>query len=374
MIIDERIRESIYNAFGVDLSLEENSLHIIIKKLTSKEDLHESEVVIAMSSLMSSDIAHADIEAYLVALHKKGETEEEIATSARVMRIFASKIYTDHNKAKFKDINIVDCCGTGGGANVFNVSTAVALMLAANGLYVAKHGNRAITSLSGSADVLEVLGVKIDIPASKVGECILQARIGFLFAPLFHQATKNVQQVRRKLKHKTIFNILGPLTNPAEPTYQLIGVYDPALTEKMARVLKLLNVKKAVVVHGHTPCGTGLDEVSTVGKTKVSELSTTGDIKNYLFSPAEVSLKQTSLDELRGGNATCNASIIKAIVQDKCRGPKADIVALNAAFAFMACDCVNTIDDGLRLSNEIIADKKADTLLENFIKCTNGMK
>ena len=372
-MIQEHIREEIFNTFNIDLELEKDSLQDIIKKLKAKKNLEKRETIIAMSSLMSPDVSTHDIAVYLTALHEKGETVEEIATSARVMRIFASKIYNEQNKEEFLKRDIVDCCGTGGGVNIFNISTAVSFILAAGGLYVAKHGNRAITSLSGSADVLEALGAKIDIPATKVGKCILHTRIGFLFAPLFHQATKNVQLVRRKLPHKTIFNLLGPLTNPAEPKFQIIGVYDQDLTEKIINVLKLLGVKKAFVVHGFTPCGKGIDEVSTLGLTKVSELLTNGEIKNYLFDIKDVGLAQTTPEALQGGDAIENARLIKGLFNGSITGAQEEIVSLNAAFGFVASNRVQNVQEGFELSRRLMSDGSCTSVLNSFIKYTKEM-
>lgn len=372
MNIEEHIKKEIFNTFNIDLDNAKSTITDVIKKLQGKRDLSENDVIIAMSSLMSLEISQDDIAAYLTALHEKGETIEEIATSARVMRIFASKVYTRENKKEFEQLDLLDCCGTGGGINVFNISTAVALIVAAGGVSVAKHGNRAITSRSGSADVLEALGVKIDIPQSKVGECILKVGIGFLFAPLFHKATKNVQQVRRTLLHKTIFNILGPLTNPTEPSYQVIGVYHADLTERFAHVLKLLGLKRACVVHGFTPCGGGMDEISTLGQTKVSELMQNGDIKNYFFRPQEIGIPDTTRETLQGGDAHDNASLIRNILSGDAKGAQEEIVVLNTAFAFMVCGRVKHIKDGIKLSRDLIANGACRDTLEKLITFTNN--
>ncbi len=374
MHIEDNIRKEINNTFGIEVELDKCNLKSIIDKLKRKENLSENEVVIAMSSLMSNDVSKDDIALYLKYLHEKGETVDEIAISASVMRIFATKIYNVDNKEKFKNIEIVDCCGTGGGINIFNISTIISFILAAGGLYVAKHGNRAITSRSGSADIIEALGAKIDIPANKVGECIINTRMGFLFAPHFHQATKNVQKVRRSIKHRTIFNILGPLTNPANPTYQIIGVYDKNLTEKIVKVLKLLKVKRAIVVHGFTPCGKGMDEVSTLGRTQVSELLMNGGISNYIFSLNEIGLSQTTIENLKCSNIDENVKVVRKILTGSITGPRLEIVLLNAAFGFMASNRVKNVQEGFDLSLKLINNGECKRVLNNFIHFTNEIK
>jgi len=372
MKIEKHAIEEIFNTFNIDVSSTRETLKGITAKLHAKENLTEREVVVAMCFLMSTDTDHADSAAYLSALHEKGETEEEIATSARVMRIFSTKIYTEENKAQFDALDIVDCCGTGGGLSIFNISTLVAIVLAASGLSVAKHGNRAITSQSGSADILEAFGVNITIPPHKVGECILKNKIGFLFAPHFHRATKNVQQVRKSLPHKTIFNLLGPLTNPAEPTYQIIGVYDPHLTEIIARVLKLLGVKRAAVCHGYTPCGKGMDEVSTLGKTKVSEVLPNGEITTYVFDVADVGIKEATYGQFTTGDAATLAPHLRTILSGNVTGPDEEIVVVNAAFGLLASNRVATIQEGVQQARAVIHSGACNDVLERFIAFTHA--
>jgi len=373
MKIADSIKLEIGKSFDIDLSAVEGGfLKGVTEKLEKGQDLSENEAIIATTALMSDDITHPEISAYLAALHHKGETELEIASSAKVMRIFATKIYTPDNKSEFEKLDIVDCCGTGGGINLFNISTVVSIILAAGGLYVAKHGNRAITSQSGSADFLEEIGVKIDIAPEKVGECILKNRIGFMFAPLYHKATKNVQQVRRTLPHKTVFNILGPLTNPALPTYQIIGVYDPDLTEKMARVLGLLGLKRAAVFHGFTPCGGGMDEISLLGKTKVSELMPDGSVTTRIFDPAEVGFEITDYEKLRHGSAAELAPFLLDLLNGKVSGPEEQIVVLNAAFGFVTANAVKTLAEGITLARELMASGSCSTVVEKFISFTHS--
>jgi anthranilate phosphoribosyltransferase len=373
MNISEQIRQKIIKSFEIDVfNVDKGYMDGIVRKLQKRQNLAENEVVLAMTALMSDDITQDEIAAYLTALHEKGETEYEIAASARMMRLFASSIYTDETRDKFEAIDIIDCCGTGGGVNLFNISTVVSIILAAGGLYVAKHGNRAITSKSGSADFLEELGVKLDISPEKVGECILQTKIGFLFAPLFHAATKNVQLVRRTLPHKTVFNILGPLTNPAQPAYQVIGVYDPALTEKLAHVLKLLGLKRAAVFHGYTQCGGGMDEVSLLGTTKVSELLTDGSVSTYMFDPSDVGMHITTYERLRKGTAKELAVFLCDILSGKVTGPEEEIVALNAAFAFKIAGKVTSLKEGISLARTIMRSGACDRVIREFVSFTQN--
>jgi anthranilate phosphoribosyltransferase len=371
MNVEEHIYLEIKNSLNIDLSeVQPDFIKEVTEKLVKKGDLSENETIIATIALMSDAITHEQIAAYLSALHQKGETEIEIAASAKVMRIFATKIATPSNQARFDAIDIVDCCGTGGGINLFNISTVASIILAAGGLYVAKHGNRAITSQSGSADFLEAIGVRIDCPPDQVGECILKNHIGFLFAPLFHKATKNVQQVRRKLPHKTIFNILGPLTNPALPSYQIIGVYDQSLTEKIARVLALLGLKRACVFYGLTPCGGGMDEVSILGQTQISELATDGTVTTRMFDLSEVGFKVACYEDLRTGKADELAPFLLDILRGKVSGPEEEIVALNAAFGFVTAQKVSTIAEGIALARELMSGGACDEVIENWITFT----
>ena len=372
MKIDTSVRDEIKKYFDIDVfGVDEGVFPAIIQKAQNEEDLTQEEAVIAMSTLMSDDVEHESIGRYLTALYEKGETEREIAASAQVMRIFAANIYTPENKRLFDDIQIIDCCGTGGGVNLFNVSTVVSIILAASGLYVAKHGNRAITSQSGSADFLEEIGVKIDIPPEKVGECILRNHIGFLFAPLFHRAMKNVQAVRRSLPHKTIFNILGPLTNPAEPDYQVIGVYNPDLTELMARVLKRMGIKRAAVFHGLTACGSGMDEVSTLGETKVSELRPDGTVTTRMFNVKEVGLEMVTYERLRTGSARELSTFLLDILYGVYTGPEEEIIALNASFGLYIGGKAATLSDGVRMARELMQSGRCRAVIENFIDFTN---
>lgn len=297
-----------------------------IEKILDREHLTQREAEAAMDTIMAGEATPAQIGAFLVGMRMKGETVEEIAGFARSMRRNARRVPLHANGP------VVDTCGTGGDrSGTFNISTAVAFVVAGTGRRVAKHGNRAVSSRSGSADVLEALGVNIVMSPEQVGRCIEEVGIGFLFAPTFHPAMKYAIGPRRELGVRTVFNILGPLTNPAFATHQLLGVYDPALAEMMARVLAHLGVRAAFVVHG----ADGLDELSTTGVNRVVHLRD-GQITTFDLAPEDVGLPRARLDDLRGGDAKENAAIIRRILAGEERGPRRDVVLFNAAAALAA--------------------------------------
>lgn len=298
-----------------------------LQKVMNRQNLTAGEAEEAMQIIMSGSATPAQIGGYLVALHMKGESVDEITGSARAMRAHASRIPFHVNGKP-----LLDTAGTGGdGKHTFNISTAAAFVIAGAGYQVAKHGNRAASSRCGSADVLSALGVNIDLTPEQVADSIDQVGIGFLFAPRFHPAMKHAIGPRRELGQRTIFNILGPLTNPAGATHQLIGVYDPVLTQPMAEVLGELGGKAAFVIHGHG----GLDELTTSGPNQVSHLHK-GQVKSYEIAPAELGLRPVSNDELRGGEPQQNAEILQRILSGADRSPRADVVLLNAAAAIAA--------------------------------------
>ncbi|HIC89301.1 MAG TPA: anthranilate phosphoribosyltransferase [Anaerolineae bacterium] len=295
----------------------------VIAKLLDGEDLSAAEAEAAMNEIMAGEATSAQIGAFLTALRMKGETVEEITGCARAMRSNARPV--PHTR----DGSLVDTCGTGGDrAGTFNVSTTAAFVVAGHGVPVAKHGNRSVSSKCGSADVLEALGLDLSLSAKQVAACIDQVGIGFLFAPVFHPAMKHAIGPRRELGVRTVFNILGPLTNPAGATRQVIGVYDPALTEPMAHVLGELGARSAFVVHG----AGGLDELSTLGTNRVSWLHN-GQVTTFQLDPSDLGLPRASLADLRGGDATENAQILRRILSGREQGPKRDVVLLNAAAA-----------------------------------------
>lgn len=313
-----------------------------IKRLTEKEDLTEAEAIGAMQTIMDGAATPAQIGGFLMALRMKGETVSEITGCARVMREKASRIVP---KADF----CVDTCGTGGdNAHTFNISTAAAFVAAAGGVTVAKHGNRSVSSLCGSADVLEALGVNITLTPEQVCECINNIGIGFLFALSFHPSMKHAAQPRRDLGVRTIFNILGPLTNPAGAKGQIMGVFDARLAETMAGVLLNLGTERALVV-----CGSdGLDEFTTTDSTRVSEVRD-GAVQTYDLTPEQFGLRRAAPSELKGGDARANAEIILRIFKGE-KGAPRDIVLLNAGAALYVGKKAVSLEAGVRLAAEAI--------------------
>jgi anthranilate phosphoribosyltransferase len=295
-----------------------------LAKLMHRQDLTAEEAEQAMAIIMNGEATDAQIGAYLVALRMKGETVDEITGSARAMRAHASRV-----PYPLKGEPLLDTAGTGGdGAHSFNISTTAAFVIAGAGRKVAKHGNRAASSRCGSADVLGALGVNLDLTPEQVAKCITSVGIGFIFAPRFHPAMKYAIGPRRELAQRTIFNLLGPLTNPAGATHQLIGVYDPALTHPLAEVLGSLGGRAAFVVHGHG----GLDELATSGVNRVSRLKD-GQVTTFDLDPAEYELRPASAEDLRGGDPAENAVMLRALLCGDDRGPRRDVVLLNSAAA-----------------------------------------
>lgn len=298
-----------------------------IAKVMNFQSLSAQEAEEAMNIIMNGEATPAQIGGYLVALRMKGETVEEIAGSARAMRAHASRV-------KVQSTPLIDTAGTGGdGAHTFNISTAAAFVIAGTGRKVAKHGNRAASSRCGSADVLDALGVRINLTPEQVARCIEEVGIGFLFAPSFHPAMKHAVAPRRELGQRTLFNLLGPLTNPAGATHQLIGVYEGKLTSMLAEVLSELGVQGAFVVHGHG----GLDELSTSGPNRISRLHH-GRVENEELDARDLGLRQTTPEDLRGGEPAENAAILRAILENRDDSPRRDVVLLNSAAA-IAAEC-----------------------------------
>jgi anthranilate phosphoribosyltransferase len=327
-----------------------------IAKVVNQEDMQETEMMEVMNEIMEGKATPAQIGAFITGLRIKGETVDEVTGAARIMKQKATRIDA-------RSSIIVDTCGTGGdGMKTFNISTTAAFVVAAAGITVAKHGNRAVSSSCGSADVLEALGVNITAPPEVVEECIHQTGIGFLFAPMLHGTMKYAIGPRREIGIRTIFNILGPLTNPAGATSQLIGVYNPRLTEMFAGVLKNLGTKRAFVVHGSD----GLDEATVTGETRVTELRD-GLITTYNIDPVDLFGDTSPGDALIGGDASLNAQITKDVLSGK-DGARRNIVVLNAALAIMAGEKAKTIKDGIKLAQDCIdrgaAMKKLQALTE----------
>ena len=315
---------------------------------------HQMESV--MEEIMTGKVATDQIASFLRALKNKTETPEEITGAALVMRKFVTKIITTQKI-------IFDTCGTGGDCkDTFNISTIVAFVVAGCGITVAKHGNRSVSSKCGSADLLESLGVNIAMNKEKIQECLEKVGISFLFAPNLHPAMKYAMPARREIGTRTIFNILGPLTNPANATHQILGVYDEGLIEPLAIVLKNLGLKHALVVHGLD----GLDEITTTGESLVSELKD-NNIKSYKILPEDFGIKKARLDELKGADIETNTNIARDIL-DGSLGPKRDIVLLNAACAIYTADKVKDIKQGLGLAKDSIDSGKARKKLELLIR------
>lgn len=331
-----------------------------IGKVVEHKSLTEKEMKLVFTEIMTGKATPAQIGSFITALRMKGETVDEITGAAKVMREKSIKIKVSPPGSK-----VLDTCGTGGAkAKTFNISTSVAFILASLGVKVAKHGNRAVSSHCGSADVLEELGVRIKRSVRVTEKCISDINVGFLFAPLYHEAMRYAVGPRRETGIRTIFNILGPLSNPAQAKYQLLGVYDEALTEVMARVLKNLGSKKAYVVHG----AGDIDEVSIAGKTRVSELSG-GKIRTYDVFPGYFGVKRGSLASIKGGTVKQNANMLKGVLSGK-KGPARDIVLMNASMALMAVEEVKNFKQGMRLAAEAIDLGKAKAKMEDLVRMT----
>ncbi len=331
-----------------------------IAKVIENEDLSQEEAFQAMEIIMTGQATQAQIGAYLVGLRMKGETVEEIAGSAAAMRSVAEQI------SPAVDGPLLEIVGTGGdGAHSINISTAAAFLIAGAGYPVAKHGNRAASSKCGSADVLEALGVNLGLTPSQVQQCIEEVGIGFMFAPRFHPAMKHAIGPRRELGQRTIFNLLGPLTNPANATHQLIGVYDPDLTEMLAGVLKALDTEAAMVVHGSN----GLDELTTEGVNKISQLKN-GEVETYQFEAQELGLRSATLEDLRGGDPKDNAESLRAILDGSDDSPRKDVVLLNAAAAI--ANVVGSLEIGLKKAVAALENGAALEKLDNLIAYTQS--
>lgn len=337
-------------------------LKTAIQKLLKHEDLAEREIIDAMKCIMEGNASDIQIAAFLAALGSKGETVEEITGCVKVMREKAEKI---HPRALYN----IDTCGTGGdGSGTFNVSTAAAFVAAAGGAVVAKHGNRAMSSRSGSADVLEALEIDIMLTPEQVAQCMDSVSIGFLFAQSFHKSMKNAAVVRRELGCKTVFNILGPLTNPAGAKGQVLGVFNENLTEKMATVLQKLGSERALIVHGMD----GLDEITVTTRTKISELKD-DKIASYYLDASDYGIARSESSSLKGGDARENANIIRAVFRGE-PGPKRDMVVINAAAALYVAKITDSIAEGIKLAAYIIDSGKAAKKLEELAAFTrNGL-
>ena len=334
------------------------SIKEALATITQGENLSAAQAEEVMEEIMSGGASEAQIAGLLVALRMKGETVEEIAGFARSMRKNAVSVPSGHPL-------LLDVCGTGGDSRgTFNISTVAAIVIAAAGVPVAKHGNRSVSSKCGSADVLEQLGVRFDLFPQEIGRCIDEVGIGFLYAPHLHPAMRHAIGPRREMGVHTVFNILGPLTNPAGANVQLLGVYRPELTEVMAQVLHSLGCQAAFVVHG----GNGLDELSTTGSNHVTQLQE-GEIRTYTLDPRTLGLAPAALSDLQGGDAEANATIITQILAGE-RGPKRDVVLLNAAYGLVLGKVAADISDGLDRAARAIDSGAAQQTLASLVAFT----
>jgi anthranilate phosphoribosyltransferase len=331
-----------------------------LHRVVDGEDLTEEKMISVMEQIMNGDAGDLQLGAFITALRMKGESVNEITGAARVMRKKAESL-------NVASTNIVDTCGTGGdGGNTFNISTAAALVVAGAGITVAKHGNRAVSSRSGSADVLKSLGVNFEADKTVVEKCLEQVGIGFLFAPLMHGAMKHAAGIRKELGFRTIFNLLGPLTNPAHAHAQVVGVFSPKWVVPIAQVLKNLGCRHALVVHGDD----GLDEITLMDRTSVCELSN-GSIREYTISPEDFGLDRCSPDKVQGGSPEENAAIIRTVL-DGTVGPKMDIVLLNAAAAIYAGGKADSLKEGLEIARKSILSGAARQKLDDLIRVSNS--
>jgi len=338
--------------------VDELSIRGAIARLVERQDLDEQEAAACMEELMTGAATPAQFAAFVTALRMKGETADEIAGMARVMRDKSSRLHIDGE--------LLDTCGTGGDSSgSFNVSTCAAFIAAGAGARVAKHGNRAMTSQCGSADVLEALGAKIDLNAEQVEACVEQAGIGFMFAQAFHPAMKHVAAARREIGIRTVFNLLGPLTNPAGATRQVVGVARPELVEKVAAVLQRLGSKRALVVHGDD----GFDEISISGGSSVAELTPDG-VRQFRVTPEDAGLARHDISALRGGTPEQNAAELR-LVLDGAPGALRDFALINAAAALVAWGSAADLRTGVDLAEQSIDSGAAAAALHAFVIATN---
>ena len=332
-----------------------------IKAVISRQNLNESEMHDVMNSIMTGQTTDAQIGAFLVGLSMKGETIKEITASAKVMRALASSVELSSNDY------LVDTCGTGGdGLGLFNISTASAFVVAAAGGKVAKHGNRSISSKSGSADVLEAAGINLNISPELISHCIEEIGLGFMFAPAHHSAMKHAIGPRKELAVRTIFNVLGPLTNPAKAPNQIMGVYNKSLVEPIANVLKGLNSRHVMVVHSED----GLDEFSIANMTYVAELKDS-NISTYTVHPGDFGLEEGKLDSIKAENAEQSLALINEAFSGK-KGVARDIIALNAGAAIYVSGLVSSFDEGITKANQILSDGSAQDKLDAYILASNS--
>jgi len=337
------------------------NLQQAIAAVIDKRDLSESEMTEVMQLIMTGEATPAQIGGFLIGLRMKGESVDEITAAAKVMRFLAEKV-------DVQGPHLVDTCGTGGdGANTFNISTCCAMVAAAAGAKVAKHGNRSISSKSGSADVLEAAGVNLELDAGQVAACIDNVGVGFMFAPKHHGAMKHAIGPRREMAVRTIFNVLGPLTNPAAAPNQVIGVFDSAWVEPLAHVLKRLGSEHVMVVHAED----GMDEISISAKTSVAELKN-GEVKTYSIEPEQFGLKKLDIKELAVDGAEQSLSVIRSVLSNE-TGAAKDIVSLNAGAAIYVSGLSETLEAGVEKAQQVIANGAAIDKFDQLIKYTTNL-
>ncbi len=329
-----------------------------LRRITQRIDLSEEEMSAVMDALMSGELTDAQMGALMAALATKGETFAELAGAARTMRRKAHRLHVTAS-------TVVDTCGTGGdGAHTFNISTTAAFVVAGCDVTVAKHGNRSVSSRCGSADVLEALGVRLDVDQEVVEEALAEIGIGFLFAPLYHGAMRHAAKARREVGIRSLFNMLGPLTNPAGANCQVLGVFAPELTEMFAKALQLLGARRAFVVHGHD----GLDEITVCAPTRVTELHD-GLIRTYDLDPERILGRTAPSDALRGGSPEDNARILRSILEGA-PGPCRDVVVLNAAAALVAAGSAEDLREGVNLAEKSLDSGAARSKLDALVRFT----
>ena len=344
-------------------------IHALQRIANNRESLTREEARAVMTEIFSGTATDAQIAALLVALHMKGETVEEIVGFAEAMRAAAEPLPIHENSMPDTGGTrnaLVDTCGTGGDASgTFNISTATAFVVAGAGVRVAKHGNRSLSSRCGSADVMEALDVKISLPTAVLATCLEEVGMVFLFAPVMHSAMKYVQPARRELRVRTVFNLLGPLTNPAHASAQVVGVYSLELVEKLAEALSVLGLHRALVVHGLD----GLDEITITGPTRIAEVRE-GRVRGYEVTPEDFGITRAQLKDISGGDAEANAAIIREVLAGK-KSPRRDVVLLNAAAALVAAGRADHMRDALPLAANSIDAGAAAAKLKALVEFTS---
>jgi anthranilate phosphoribosyltransferase len=343
-----------------------------ISRVVRGQHLSRSEAESLMNEIMSGQATDAQIASFLTALRMKCETVDELIGFAKVMRAKASSVrprsvvgaaYSGTDREM-----LVDTCGTGGDATgTFNISTATAFVVAGAGTRVAKHGNRSVSSLCGSADVVEALGIRLDLPPAAVAQCIDEVGIGFLYAPLLHEAMRYVGLARREMKIRTVFNLLGPICNPAQASAQVLGVYNEDLTEIMAQVLCELGTERAFVVHGSD----GLDEITISGESKISEVKN-GEVRTYYVTPEDFGIERAPISAIQGGDANQNAEYIRDVLSDR-SGPRRDVVLMNAAAGLVVGGKASGLSSGIQIARESIASGKAKACLKKLVEVTQRL-